>query len=511
MTTGEIAAPAAPARAAPAALDGLLHPAVLAAIGLLIVNDHLFKLLAPGFVTGKISDVAGLIFFPLLLVAATEAVGWLSGRWHRPSPRAVTLAVVGTGLVFAAVKTSPIAERIYEAILGAIQWPFAAVAAAVLGGTPAGPGTVELTRDATDLVALAALWIPYEIGMRRAAERPVPVRMRLYDLALAGISLALLFGAILDGWAHSHQRLALETIVTPWHAIVYAAYAGSVALVMAPLARALLVGGRPRLAIPAGFGSSVLGVVVFVLFGLADFAWHAAFGIEADAEALLSPTHLGLALGAILIASGPVRSAWLRDRAATWPSLLPVILSLAAIAGIVQFALHVANLFVDPWPRFPYERFDPTWYGPNIGVASAILQTGILMIPALLLIARWRTPPAGTMTVLIGASSVGLTFLHDSPMLLGAPILGGFLADLLLIGLRPGDGPRRLQAFAFLAPAMVFGAYFAVLAATGPVAWSAHLIGGTLVLAGATGWLLAILGSAGRTRPPARTAGASID
>ncbi|HEV8545045.1 MAG TPA: hypothetical protein VGQ64_02025 [Candidatus Limnocylindrales bacterium] len=479
------------------AADGMLHPIVGVAIVLLIVNDHLLKRLAPGFVTGKLSDVAGLVFFPLLLVAATEVVGSLSGRWRRPSPRAVTLAIVGTGLVFAAVKTSPIGESIYEAVLGAIQWPFAAVVSAALGGTTALPREVELTRDATDLVALAALWVPYEIGMRRAATRPAAARIRLYDLAVAGTSLALLFGAILDGWAHSHERLALESIVTPWHAVVYTAYAATVALLMAPMARAAIVGDRPRLAIPPGFGASVLGVVVFVLFGLADVAWHAVFGIEADAEALISPTHLGLALGAILIASGPVRSAWLRDGAATWPSFLPVILSLTAIAGIVQFALHVANLFVDPWPRFPYERYDPTWYGPNIGVAAAMLQTTIVMIPALLLIARWRTLPAGTMTVLIGGSTVGLTFLHDGHVLVGAPVLAGFLADVLLIGLRPGDGPWRLQAFAFLAPAMLFGAYFAVLATTGPVAWSAHLIGGTLLLAGATGWSLSIVQSAG--------------
>jgi hypothetical protein len=101
------------------------------------------------------------------------------------------------------------------------------------------------------------------------------------------------------------------------------------------------------------------------------------------------------------------------------------------------------------------------------------------------------------MTVLIGGSTAGLTFLHDGQMLIGAPILGGFLADLLLIGLRPADGPWRLQAFAFLAPAMLFGAYFAVLATTGAVAWSAHLIGGTLLLAGATGWALSIFQSAG--------------
>ncbi|MCC6617494.1 MAG: hypothetical protein IT341_00485 [Chloroflexi bacterium] len=43
--------------------DGLLHPVVLGAIGLLLLNDHVLKTTTPGFVTGKLSDFAGLAFF----------------------------------------------------------------------------------------------------------------------------------------------------------------------------------------------------------------------------------------------------------------------------------------------------------------------------------------------------------------------------------------------------------------------------------------------------------------
>ena len=50
-----------------------------------------------------------------------------------------------------------------------------------------------------------------------------------------------------------------------------------------------------------------------------------------------------------------------------------------------------------------------------------------------------------------------------------------------------------LQAFAFLAPAALVAASFAVLWSTGPVAWSAHLIGGTILLAGGVGWGLSLL------------------
>ncbi len=129
------------------------------------------------------------------------------------------------------------------------------------------------------------------------------------------------------------------------------------------------------------------------------------------------------------------------------------------------------------------------------------MTAGIVVVPMLLLIARWRSLPPGWLTMLFGASLAGLTFLHDQGQLVGAPILGGFLADLLYLWLRPGPSAWRRQAFAFLAPAALLAAYFAVLWATGPVAWSAHLIGGTIVLAGGVGWALnLLLGAGARSR-----------
>ncbi|MFT5682697.1 MAG: hypothetical protein ACI8RZ_003621, partial [Myxococcota bacterium] len=47
--------------------DPLLHPVTLTAMALLAVNDHWAKYALTGVVTGKLSDFAGLVFFPLLL------------------------------------------------------------------------------------------------------------------------------------------------------------------------------------------------------------------------------------------------------------------------------------------------------------------------------------------------------------------------------------------------------------------------------------------------------------
>ena len=66
--TGEVVTeadrtPALPSVATPG--DGLLHPVALVALAILIVNDRLLKDAWPGPVTGKLSDVAGLVVAPL--------------------------------------------------------------------------------------------------------------------------------------------------------------------------------------------------------------------------------------------------------------------------------------------------------------------------------------------------------------------------------------------------------------------------------------------------------------
>ena len=45
------------------------HPATVIALLVLVVNDHVLKAAYPGWVTGKLSDAAGLVLAPPLLAA----------------------------------------------------------------------------------------------------------------------------------------------------------------------------------------------------------------------------------------------------------------------------------------------------------------------------------------------------------------------------------------------------------------------------------------------------------
>ena len=57
------------------ALRALGHPLSVAALVLLALNDHVLKQAWPGFVTGKLSDVAGLVVAPLVLAVPLAALG----------------------------------------------------------------------------------------------------------------------------------------------------------------------------------------------------------------------------------------------------------------------------------------------------------------------------------------------------------------------------------------------------------------------------------------------------
>ncbi len=152
---------AAPSAASLRANDGrargLVHPGAVVAIAILVVNDHLLKARYPGLVTGKVSDFAGLAFFPLFLQALAELAG------ARVSRRWLVACTVATGTVFAAVKTVDGANAAYAWIASWLLAPWAWAR-----GAP-WPPDVVLQQDATDLWALVALWLPWAWGRDRRA------------------------------------------------------------------------------------------------------------------------------------------------------------------------------------------------------------------------------------------------------------------------------------------------------------------------------------------------------
>ena len=158
----------------PAPADGLLNPVALAAVLLLVVNDHFLKAQWPGTVTGKLSDFAGLAFFPLVLLGFWEVALALARRWSGPRLRTLVAATTLTAVAFIAVKTTAAGASAFGLVLAFGQWLPAALGGVVTGRAAAMGAAAPVAQDPTDLVALPALLVALFIGRRRLARGDGP-------------------------------------------------------------------------------------------------------------------------------------------------------------------------------------------------------------------------------------------------------------------------------------------------------------------------------------------------
>jgi len=111
----------------------LLHPLSLCAIVLMGLNDQIWKYAYPSYLTGKLSDFMGLVFFPLLLEYLF---------------RSRLLSVVVTGVGFTLAKTTVFGNDLYNAVYEAMFQVFG-------WGHP-----VRLIADPEDCLTLIALLVP---------------------------------------------------------------------------------------------------------------------------------------------------------------------------------------------------------------------------------------------------------------------------------------------------------------------------------------------------------------
>ena len=159
----------------------LLHPVAIAALAILIVNDHLLKAILPGVLTGKLSDLAGLIVFPLMLSTIVEVA-----RPGVDRRRSILASIVATVAGFTAVKTTVAGAGLYGWSLGIGQW------VATLGPLRAAtlaPATV--VADPTDLVALPAVLVALWIAR---ADRPAPSARAPNRPSAAALSMLVVAG-----------------------------------------------------------------------------------------------------------------------------------------------------------------------------------------------------------------------------------------------------------------------------------------------------------------------------
>lgn len=183
MTARDVAVDDSPRGAA-----GLfLRPDVVAAIVVLIANDRVLKRRWPGWATGKLSDLAGLYLFPLVLVGVVE-VGALVLRRLAPGRRlSVGVAATATAVAFAAIKVIPAAGEAFRTTFGWLRWPLSALESGLSGDGFGAAARVNLVGDASDMLALpmaGLCWWVY--GRSGSGPGDAPVRGAKDDVIESG-------------------------------------------------------------------------------------------------------------------------------------------------------------------------------------------------------------------------------------------------------------------------------------------------------------------------------------
>lgn len=287
-------------------------------------------------------------------------------------------------------------------------------------------------------------------------------------------------GLFLDGWSHRHDKP--ESFFTPYHGVLYSGVAAAVLWTLLETRRrqeqsTLFAGGR----------LTAMGLALFGVGGGADFVWHEVFGIEADTEALLSPTHLLLFTGGLLLTTGPMRAAWTTDpdEAPSFVDFLPRLVGLSLATAIVAFFTQ----FLHPFLLKDLEAGD----GADYAIAGLFVSTVVLVAPLLLARRRWRLPP-GTCTFHLVAVTLLVLSLEafERPAILVAALAAGLAGDLV------ASRPRLLGV---VVPVVLWSGFFAVAAVTDGLHWAVELWSGSIVVAGLGGYGLALLAFPPETGP----------
>ncbi len=315
------------------------------------------------------------------------------------------------------------------------------------------------------------------------------------DLLMTVLGMWFCAGIFTDGWAHNHLASSLETFFTPWHAVLYSGFTVCALALALTAWRSRKPGKTWWKCLPDGYVPSIVGAGIFAFGGGFDLAWHTLFGIEADIEALLSPSHLILAVGAYLIFSGPFRSAWRRnEKPKSFVAALPLIMAMVYMASTVSFMTQFAHL----------GRHFATGIAPVHSLADheqaraaagMLLQMLALTGLALTAVRRWgKSLPLGTFAAVFGLNGIGMSLMVSDGyelLIVPAAFAAGLVADVIVKKYDFASATNRFgwRKLGALIPSTYLLVFFLLLKATDHVWWSIHMWLGTVTVAGLAGLL----------------------
>jgi len=323
-----------------------------------------------------------------------------------------------------------------------------------------------------------------------AAVRVVPqLDERTVDRVFAVLAGWLMTGVFLDAWAHISGLP--DSFWTPWHGVLYSGLASCGLFLVA--ARYAHRGARPILV--AGYDLSLVGFAIGALGGIADAIWHTVFGVEFDIEAAVSPSHLMIAAGILLVVTGPLRAAWDR-RSFGLPAALGTVYGLSIITVLVDYANPFADAFgAKGSPSLTnVGRIDQTSALFAFVVYAALLSGFlVLLLRRVEIAAPWLGAIAGlNMAAMVWVN--GPLHAYALGTLFSVALASAVLIALAATWLRPSRSrPSELRAFAFLVPALPYAAYAIAIALAFGTVWTPTFWGGLIAMGGLAGLLISAL------------------
>jgi hypothetical protein len=249
-------------------------------------------------------------------------------------------------------------------------------------------------------------------------------------------------------------------------------------------------------ALPREYMFTLWGLGIAFAAGFGDMFWHGIFGIEEGIEALLSPTHLLLAVGGAVVVSGPLHAIWYRDRSSHFLHTWVVVLSFAYLLMTLGFMLQFLHPFNFPWPAQSFLSQYPidSDIAGGLGIANAVVFTTVFMGLLLATMRNFRFP-LGSMTLILGLNALTMTLMHGQYYeFILTTVIAGIYIDVLYKQMASLEiKAKHLRWFGFLAPAALFTVYTATIMVADSTPWSAHMWAGMIVIAGLVGYLLTYL------------------
>lgn len=304
------------------------------------------------------------------------------------------------------------------------------------------------------------------------------------DAAFTLLALWMIGGIAWDFHAHAGGiSFAEEGFFTASHMTFYSAFIAIALLITAATYANYHRGASLSEAVPQGYRLGMLGVALFMLGGPMDFLWHSQFGFEVGVEALTSPSHLLLVVGATLFLSSPLRATWFREKVPTGAKQIPMLVSGTFVAILVSFFTVYQNPLVQPLGA-------PGSLSPDHSFLGILWFTAIVVALGLTLMRRFRLA-IGAFTLVFGLLGLLVTAITPTFEFLPAIIATGIIADGLYYRARDRWSlVRTVRLLGTALPIFLFTFYFVTVAVVYGLVWSVHVWSGGIISAGLVGLLV---------------------